>query len=92
MKSKIDVFDAIKGRFYKSLVLKCQLISNANLSRAPMNLQSSAEYLIIYGIFIVWNQVFLIHVVFLVAHGTTPTFKVSGDMIETNMYAFLRCI
>ena len=63
-----------------------------NFSRAPMNLYSSAEYLIIYGIFIVWNQVFAIHAVFHVAHGATPTFKVSGDMLEINICGFLRCV
>ena len=57
-----------------------------------MNLHSSAQYLIIYGIFIVWNQVFAIHVVFQVAHGTTPTFKVLRDMLEINICGFLRCI
>ena len=47
-----------------------------------MNLHISAEYLIMYGIFIVWNQVFAIDVVFQVVHRPTPTFKVSGDMLE----------
>ena len=35
--------------------MKCHLLST--FSRSPMNLHSSAEYLIMYGIFIVWNQV-----------------------------------
>ena len=47
-----------------------------------MNLHSSAEHLIMYRLFIVWNQVFAKHVVFEGAHGATPTFKVLGDMLE----------
>ena len=49
-------------RFCKSLVVKCQLLSNANFSRSSMNLNSSAEHSVIYEIFIVWNQVFAIYV------------------------------
>ena len=74
--------------FYESLVMKCQPRSNANFSRIPMNLHSSAEYLITYRLFIVWNQVFAEHVVFQGAHGATPNFKVSGDMLEINICGF----
>ena len=58
----------------------------------PMDLHSSAEYLIMYRIFIVSNHVFAIHVLFQVTHGTTPTLKASGDMLEINIFGFLRCI
>ena len=57
-----------------------------------MNLHSSAEYLIMHGIFIVWNQVFTIHVVFQIAQGATPTYKVLGDLLEINISDFLKCI
>ena len=78
-------------RFCEPLVVKCQLLSNANFSRSSMNLNSSAEHSVIYEIFIVWNQVFAIYM-FQVAQGATPTFKVSGDMLEVNICGFLRCI